>query len=182
MTERLGVAVVLVHHLTKASSADGMRRVLGSIAYVGACRANFLFLRDPLDSTGRRVLMLDNGGNMGPPAPTLAYVIDDAGSGPRIVWSDTPMANTVEQALQSQAFSTHDGEQADRLECDVWLRTFLDDEVKPTIDIFKAASAAPFSMHQIKRAKRRIGAVARREGFGPNGQWIWRRHAHSFKP
>ena len=37
---------------------------LGSIAYVGACRANHLFVADPDDPTGRRVLMLDNGGNV----------------------------------------------------------------------------------------------------------------------
>ena len=72
--------------------------VLGSIAYVGACRANHLFVADPHDPTGRRVLMLDNGGNVAPAAPTLAYVIDDCGSGPKVVWADNPVAITIEQA------------------------------------------------------------------------------------
>ncbi len=69
LAERLGAAVVLVSHLTKAGSANRKHRVLGSIAYVGACRANHLFVADPDDPTGRRVLMLDNGGNVAPPAP-----------------------------------------------------------------------------------------------------------------
>ncbi len=38
LAERVGAAVVLVSHLTKAGSANGKYRVLGSIAYVGACR------------------------------------------------------------------------------------------------------------------------------------------------
>jgi hypothetical protein len=42
LAERLGAAMVLVSHLTKSASANGKHRVLGSIAYVGACRANFL--------------------------------------------------------------------------------------------------------------------------------------------
>ena len=44
LAERLGAAVVLVSHLTKGGSANGKHRVLGSIAYVGACRANHLFV------------------------------------------------------------------------------------------------------------------------------------------
>ena len=51
MAERLGIAVVLVSHLSKASGTNGKHRVMGSIAYVGACRANFLFVRDRTDPT-----------------------------------------------------------------------------------------------------------------------------------
>ena len=47
LAEQLGAAVVLVSHLTKAASSNGKHRVLGSIAYVGACRANHLFVADP---------------------------------------------------------------------------------------------------------------------------------------
>ena len=47
LAEQLGAAVVLVSHLTKGGSANGKHRVLGSIAYVGACRANHLFVADP---------------------------------------------------------------------------------------------------------------------------------------
>ena len=58
---------------TKGGSGNGKHRVLGSIAYVGACRANHFFVADPHDPIGRRVLMLDNGGNVAAPAKTLAY-------------------------------------------------------------------------------------------------------------
>jgi len=140
LAERLGAAVVLVSHLRKGVSANAKHRVLGSIAYVGACRANHLFVNDPHDPTGRRVLMLDNGGNLAPPAPPLAYVIEDRGSGVRVEWCDEPVPITVAEALRPEMAPVLDGKQtAGRLECDGWLRTFLAGGLKQTIDVFKVA-------------------------------------------
>jgi hypothetical protein len=42
-----------------------------------------------------------------------------------------------------------------------------------------AGTAAGFSKDQIRRAKHRIGAVARREGFGVDGGWFWKLGAHA---
>jgi hypothetical protein len=74
--------------------------VLGSVAYVGACRHNHLFAFDPQDPAGRRVLMLDNGGNVAPLAPTIVYAIKDRGRDPERAWLEDPMPITVEQALR----------------------------------------------------------------------------------
>lgn len=173
LAERLGAAVVLVGHLTKRGTASGKHRVMGSIAYLGACRANHLFTLDPHDPTGRRVLMLDNGGNVAPPAPTLAYMIDDCDGAPKVAWSDEPVAITVEQALRP-AVANGAGENADeRFECDDWLRGFLGDELKATLEIFRAGAKAGFTRDQVRRAKYRIGAVARREGFDKDARWSW---------
>jgi len=183
LAERLGAAVVLVSHLTKRGSANGKHRVLGSIAYVGACRANHLFVSDPHDPTGRRVLMLDIGGNLAPRAPTLAYVIDDPGSGPRVEWSDQPVAITVGEALRPEAAPALGGEQAgERLECDDWLRTFLAEGLKSTTEVFKAGNAAGFSKDQVRRAKYRLGAVARKDGFDRDAQWSWELPTHAPSP
>jgi hypothetical protein len=46
-------------------------------------------------------------------------------------------------------------------------------------EVFNAGNAAGFSKDQITRAKSRIGAVARREGFGVDGVWSWRLGAHA---
>ena len=126
MAERLNVAIVLVTHLSKSGGTNGKHRVIGSIAYVGACRANFLFARDRDDPTGRRVLMLDNGGNLAPAAPTLAYVIEDRGDGPRIEWLAEPVAITAEQALAAeQAACQADRDAPERREAESWLREVL---------------------------------------------------------
>jgi putative DNA primase/helicase len=179
LAERLGAAVVLVSHLNKGGSANGKHRILGSIAYVGTCRANHLFVADPHDPTGRRVLLLDNGGNVAPPAPTLAYTITDGTNGARIEWSLGPLALTVNDVLKTDAAAVHQRAQADeRCECDDWLRTLLTDGTRATIDVFKAGAGAGFTKDQIRRAKFRIGAVARKEGFGGTGLWSWRLDVH----
>jgi putative DNA primase/helicase len=174
LAERLSAAVVLVSHLTKATSANGKHRVLGSIAYVGACRANHLFVADPDDPTGRRVLVLDNGGNLAPPAPALAYTIEDRGSGPRIEWSHEPVPTAVANKLRPEPTPIRLEEHGDeRFKCDDWLRTFLAQGHRSSSEIFKAASAAGFSKDQVRRAKCRIGAVARKAGFDRDAQWRW---------
>ena len=138
----------------QGGSANGKHRVLGSIAYVGACRANHLFVTDPHDPTGRRVLMLDNGGNVAPPAPTLAYVIEDRGSGPRVEWSDQPVAITVEQALRPEAASVSRWRASGRTSRVRRLAAHFPRrrDSSPTIEVFKAGDAAGFSKDQIRRA------------------------------
>jgi hypothetical protein len=180
LAERLGAAVVLVSHATKGGSGNRKHRVLGSIAYVGACRANHFFVADPHVPTGRRALMLDNGGNMSAPAPTLVYVIEDRGKGARVEWLEEPVAITIEEALRPKAPQALNGRQAgDRLECDAWLHAFLAGGVKPAAEVMNAGTAAGFSKDQIRRAKHRIGAVARRQGFGVDGGWFWKLGAHA---
>jgi hypothetical protein len=179
LAEQLGAAVVLINHLTKRSSASGKHRVLGSIAYVGACRANHLFVGDPHDPSGRRVLMLDNGGNLAARAPTLAYVIEDHEHGPRVAWCDEALAITVEQALRLDQKSPGDA-LGEAQECTAWLRDFLKERPKPSNEVFKAGGDVGYTRDQVKDAKRRIGAVARRYGFQDGAQWSWELSADAF--
>lgn len=171
LAEQLGAAVVLVSHLTKSGSSNGKHRVLGSIAYVGACRANFLFVADLTDPTGRRVTMLDNGGNIAPPARALSYIIEDRGDGPWVEWSSEPATNPCESVQSSQP--EHAGQFARHRECDHWLRAFLAQGFRSPVEVFAAAHAAGFSKDQVIRSKSRIGAVSVRQGFSTGGQWRW---------
>jgi hypothetical protein len=173
LAERLGAAVVLVSHLTKGGSANGKYRVLGSIAYVGACRANHLFVSDPHDPTGRRVLMLDNGGNLAAPAPTLAYVIEDQDKGPKLAWLDEPVPITVDEALQPRVKSAEDKDHDEVRECEMWLKDFLMKGPRPSIEVIKAGSGAGYSRNQLQRAKQHIKAFAQKQGFQDGSQWMW---------
>jgi hypothetical protein len=108
--------------------------------------------------------MLENGGNISAPAPTMAYVIEDRGNGARVEWLEEPVAITIEEALRPKATQALNGRQAgERLECDAWLRAFLAGGIKPAVEVMNAGTAAGFSRDQIRRSKHRIGAVARRE-------------------
>jgi hypothetical protein len=56
MAERLNCAVELVNHVGKVLLANAKHRTLGSVAYGGTCRANYLFAKDP-DDPGRMLMM-----------------------------------------------------------------------------------------------------------------------------
>jgi hypothetical protein len=172
LAERLGAAVVLVSHLNKGSSGTGLYRVQGSIAYVGACRANHLFVADPDDPSGRRVLMLDTGGNIAEPAPPLAFTIKKSELGAHVVWCDESMPITVADALRPRPRISA-SELMDARECDEWLRGFLENGSAPSSEVFKAASDAGFTRDQVKDAKYRIRAVAQKHGFQNGTRWTW---------
>jgi len=180
LAERLGAAVVLVSHLNKGASANGKHRVSGSIAYVGACRANFLFVPDPRDPAGRRVLMLDNGGNLAPLAPPLAYTIEDpSGRGPQVIWSDEPVTISVEEALRVRAETPAPDGESELGECEKWLKGTLAGGCVPAAELRRACKEAGFAWRTLHRARSRVGAVTRREGFGPGSKSSWQlRDAH----
>jgi hypothetical protein len=173
LAERLNAAVVLVNHLTKAASANGKHRVLGSIAYVGACRANYLFVPDPQDQSGRRVLMLDNGNNVAPPAPTSAYTIEDTVNGPRVVWSEEAVSLTTGEALWPTPGPSAPGNRSGVSQCEAWLRDALVGGRVLAADLRRAGEAAGISWSTLSRARSRAGAITRRDGFGPGSRCFW---------
>jgi putative DNA primase/helicase len=171
LAERTSVAVVLISHLNKSGGSNGKHRVTGSIAYVGACRAGFLFIKDRDDPTGRRVLMLDNGCNLAGDVPALAYRIEDNGDGPTVEWEEGPINITAEQALSAESSDPH--KRTEDRECIDWLREIVSTGPVPAEDVFKAGRQAGFSQDQLKRAKRPAGVVSKRDGYGPKSRWLW---------
>ena len=57
--------------------------------------------------------------------------------------------------------------------CGKWLSDFLMDGPKPSCEVFKAAITTGYSRDQVKDAKQRIGAVARKRGYRAGAQWTW---------
>ena len=110
---------MLVNHLTKGGPANGKRRV----ARLDGLRRGLsgkLFFSPSIPTTGpRRVLMLDNGGNVAPAAPTLAYIIDDQGWAQVRCLVGTPPCDHRPTSIKPQINAVHHGEQAEaRCECD----------------------------------------------------------------
>lgn len=175
VAERLGAAVVLLSHLTKSSSGSVQRRVIGSVAYVGVCRANFLFARDGQDPSGRRALMLDIGGNVAGKAPTLAYAIEDRDDGPRVEWQPETVEITAEEAIAAERRAARqDRASPERREAEEWLRDVLARGPILARDIEAAGRAAGFSGKILRSAKEAIGAESVKDGYGLDARWIWR--------
>ncbi len=172
LAERHGIAVVLVTHANKAGGPNGKYRVQGSIAYVGACRANYLFVKDREDLTGHRVLMLDNGTNHADTVPTLAYRIEDRGDGPAVEWETEPVQITTEEALAAETEIGEDRTEA--REVDRWLEATLADGPIESKAVLKSCKDAGFSADQARRAKRRLHVRTYKEGFAKEAtRWMW---------
>ncbi len=177
MAERLNAAVVLLSHLSKGGSANPQQRVIGSIAYVGACRANFLFVKDREDPTGRRVLMLDNGGNLAPPAPTLAYRIEDPGEGPRVEAGSMPRCRSRPRRRwrPSRPLARSASRPAPAAaSAEGWLGEVLNGGPVGVHELEAAARNAGIAIITLRRAKGSLGVVSVREGFGKDSACFWK--------
>jgi hypothetical protein len=171
LAERTGAAVVLVSHLNKSANGNAKYRVAGSIAYVGACRSNFLFARDPDDPEGRRVLMLANGCNLAAEPPTLAYRIDATPDGPRVEWERDPIDVTAEDVLRAGAAAGD--ARAEEADAAAWLRDELADGPRAVAELFRDGRAAGFTDRAIRRAASAEGVRKRKDGFGKGAPWLW---------
>jgi hypothetical protein len=178
LAERLNIGVMLVSHLAKSGGAHAKHRVIGSIAYVGACRANLMCIRDRTDRTeptGRHVLLCDIGGNLAPTAPTLAYVIEDRGAGPRVEWLDEPVEITAEEALAAEIEAGHHpGQACERIEAARWLEEMLASGPALVKAIRQAAHDCGIAGRTLDRAKDDLRVESYREGYGKDGRWYWR--------
>ncbi len=178
LAERLGATVLLINHHCKhgASGTNGKYRVLGDIGYVALCRANYMFLPDPDDPTGRRRLMLDNGGNLGLEQPALPYVLRDEGSVPVVDWlpetidldADAALARTVKIGKISPS-----GKGARRRDCEEWLRGHLAGGLKTAKECEQAALEAGFSSSILLRARMALAVRCLRTGFGKGACYHW---------
>jgi putative DNA primase/helicase len=171
LAERTDAAVVLISHLNKGNASNGKYRVSGSIAYVGACRANFLFAKDPDDPEGRRVLMLPNGCNLAAEPPALAYRVNVGPDGARVEWEADAIPMSADDVLRAEAAGGDArAEQADALS---WLRAELAAGPMPVKDVFKSGKEAAFTENAIRKAAAAARVRKRKDGFGPGAPWLW---------
>lgn len=170
MAERLNAAVVLVTHMSKGGATQAKHRVIGSIAWVGACRANFVFAKDAADPSGRRVLMCANGTNLAPDVPSLSYTIEDKGDGPVVAFGTDPVNITADEALA--ALNRDPEQQAQRRESDRWLLEKLKGGPILASEIESAAEDAGVSYGYLQRAKKRLGVKSEKTGFD-KATWRW---------
>jgi hypothetical protein len=113
--------------------------------------------------------MCDNGTNLAPEVPTLSYIVDDHGDGPVVAWGTEPVPITADEALQAQ--TRDEDQQAERRECNQWLRETLANGPVFVREIWRRGKEEGFSRDALKRAKTRIGATTLREGFQSKCSW-----------
>ncbi|MEM7229439.1 MAG: AAA family ATPase [Planctomycetota bacterium] len=166
LAARHGVAVVAVAHMNKSGSGPAVYRAMGSLAFAAAARAVWVVAADKDDK--RRRLFLPVKNNLAPDVLGLAFGIEDDGGGARIGWEPEPINVSADFALGDQG-GDRDTSAVD--EAAEWLTAALEGGPVPAIDLFDRAKADGVSKSALQRAKPRIGAESKRDGFG--GPWSW---------
>jgi len=166
LAEKTNVAIVLIRHFNKFAGAKAMYRGGGSIGITGAARCALVVGRDP-DNQDRLVLAGVKN-NLGPLPASLAYRLTPAGSVALIEWEPKPCDLTAEDITAQPARNSPVQDAAAS-----WLREQLAAHPVAARDLYAAAEEAGHSKRTIDRAKKSLGVVTYREGYGKDGVWMW---------
>jgi RecA-family ATPase len=176
MASRLGVAIISIMHFNKGNAQAGtkvMHRFMASVAFVAAARVAFAALRDPEDDT--RHLFLHAKNNLAPPAPGLAYRIEQDYVTPALIktshvaWEEGNVDITAAQAMAASREEAAPAlEEAKQL-----LASIIGCDGKLVKEIQEEAKGAGISWRTMQRAKDALKLTSERDGYG--GPWIWKR-------
>ncbi len=158
------VAVVCVTHLNKGGQGQkAVYRAMGSLAFTAAARVVLLVAKHP-DNPSKRVVVPIKS-NIGREATGLVYTINDG----RLEWLVEPVP------FEADALENGDAaEQADALgEAVEWLGAALAGGPRRARDLVGEAEADGISPRTLRRAKRRLGVVSRKERGGGSTPWVW---------
>lgn len=174
LASRQGCAVLGITHFAKgAVGRDPLERILGSVAFGALARVVMVASRLPGDASGAGTLMkakanicsASGGFSYAVEQRQLPEHVDIAASS--IVWGSA-VEGTAWEMLSEIEVPPEAGDVDSR----TFLRTLLSGDPTPANKVFEAAEAAGFSRDQMHRARKRIGAVIRKEG-AMVGKWIW---------
>ncbi|MGK2941288.1 MAG: AAA family ATPase [Immundisolibacter sp.] len=179
MAQRHRAAVVCVSHLSKGGGSDALMRVMGSLAFVAAARAAWIVAKDPANPTQRLFLPMKN--NVGPDAAGLSFRIEaatvaDGIETSRVVWDAEAVTMTANEALAvgERGDSDNNADDAPRRgEAEDWLQDALAGGPVASEELKRRARGDGFAWRTVERAKKSLGALARKHGFGAEARWAW---------
>lgn len=184
VAESTGCALVGVMHLNKKEELSAIHRIAGAMAFVGVARATWMFAANPKDPDVPEGLqpidtfsMLRVKVNIAERSGGLTYRIkaepvpveNSEEWYPYIEWTGTTDKNADSVLKEKSAKPNHrpPDEREDAMD---WLKEFLKDGSQPAEDIYEQGDGLHgFSKRTLQRAKKEIGAVARKQA----DKWYW---------
>lgn len=175
---RTGATILLTGH-TNREKGGNVRNAYGLTGEIRK-KARMTILAQP-DQEEEGVLVIGpEKSNVAPSLPASRFRITSVkmfdptetsdGMVPRLEWIGDAEQSAREFFADAAAAESGDGSD-DRNDVDEWLTNFLASGSQKATEIYSAADANGFSKDQVKRSKRRIGAVAERpQNPGP---WFW---------
>ncbi|MGB3303731.1 MAG: AAA family ATPase [Gordonia sp. (in: high G+C Gram-positive bacteria)] len=166
LAARHNIVILGLVHFGKRDGADSGKLILGSIAWSQVARS---VLSVALDPDSGKLVVTNTKGNLAPRTRSVeAHIVSTA----VVIDGEQTEIGVLEWLGETTAdardfLSGEDG-QSNR-DVDDWLREYLRAERRKATDVFQAADANGFSKDQVKRAKKRVGVNAIKEG----PSWFW---------
>jgi RecA-family ATPase len=162
LAERYNCAVIGISHLSKDISRAAIHRTIGSVAFSAAARAVWLISADRDEP--ERVLFVPVKMNLAPLAKSLAFRIQDMA----VVWEDGQFDYEADEVLA--AGKDEQGALADACQ---WLSDLLADGRVRSSEVWKLAAKEKIAEKTLRRAQKKVGVVARKDGIGMESFWYW---------
>jgi len=185
MANRLRIAVVAVTHLNKggAGGQSALNRFAGSIAFVAAARAAFAVIEDSEDDERRLLLQAKN--NLGAKCKGLAFrmeqrLIEGDILSSNIFFESDHVSQSIDEALTASESRGVAGGQTGKEDVTEFLNEILANGPVDVLMVEQAARAAtllaadkPLRQNKAFRdARKQLGVIASREGFGPGAKYV----------
>jgi putative DNA primase/helicase len=164
MAATTGVAVLAVTHLNKNSSS-ALYRASGSVAFVAAARAVWLFAKNPDDPALR--VMVPGKMNLAPEQSGIGYQLEAKQDVAVVTWGGA-VSVSADAVLEPEGAERR----SERFEAMDWLRGQLADGPVPQRKIKTDAAREGFSWATLRRAKDALGITTEKSGF--QGASLWR--------
>jgi len=182
LAEELRCAVVALAHLNKAGHSDSLLRVGASIGVGGAARSVLLLDRDPEEDadTDRLRVLAHVKSNVAVRQTSERYAIEAVqlmtAEGPTEVPYLAPIGDSRYTA--DELLAANRGEGDDRRsaleEAKEFLAELLAEGELPAKHVREHAAEEEISKYALNGAKKALGIVSRREGFGRGSTVYWR--------
>ena len=165
MAERTKAAVLAIRHLNKKPGGAAMYRGGGSIGIVGAARAAFVVAQDPDDNDLRIFAPVKM--NLAPMPRSLAFTIEAHGATSRVAWQGHHNA-TANELLASGGRQA--GSKMDRAR--EIIAEILASGPRGENEVRGACESEGIGEKTYKRARKALGVLSERVGFGTQGEWM----------
>jgi hypothetical protein len=161
-------AVIFNTHMNKGggkTKVEAMMRVMGSVAWVNAVRAAYLFTPDPEDRD--RIFFLPLKNNLGPRQNGLVYQIEEQASGEALIRWQGEIDMSADEALERR------GKTPRAVKASAWLEEYFGDKEEVPSNM-EAATAAGLSHNAVREARAEMGITARQKPTPEGGHgWVW---------
>lgn len=163
MAERLGFAVILVHHLRKNLGVNALNRVLGSVGFGATARTAWTIHQNP-QRPGRRLMLLTKN-NYHPGQGGLAFSIVDGA----IRWESAPVHLTADQAMAAEEDERRPKKPSDRAVG--YLKTLLAPGRMLATEVIDRGAKRGYSEKTLRSALKKAEGESKRDIFGGPSYW-----------